>query len=94
MTPRAIRLRDQAKQAGLWGGVCLMAGIAFAVFAHVCRLHEAFWPMMVLAFSSIGMLFATVQKLARMADKYRAAEREDYWEHKRFMDQFSHIYRD
>ncbi len=93
MKPRSVRLREDANQAALRGAMFLMLGIACAVFAHVCRLHELFWPMMALACSALGLFCASIARFSDMHAKYRAAEREAYWEHRRFMDQFNHVHR-
>ena len=93
MKPRSVRFREDAKQSGMWGAMLLMIAISAVIFAYVCRLHEMFWPMMGLAFIGLGLIFAAIVLFSRMVDKYRASEREAYWEHKRFMDQFQHVHR-
>jgi len=93
MKPRSIRYREDAKRSGLWGAACIMAAVAFSTFAYYFRLCEMFWPAVTLAFAALGCLYGSVGKFLNMADKLKQAERESYWEHRRFMDRFSHVER-
>ena len=90
---RSTYLRNKARRSGLWSALAFVAAVASAIFAHYFRLCEMALPMTACAFGSLVLIFTGIFKMLQAHDYLRSADRESYWEHRRYLDKFQHVER-